>query len=55
MRIATEEHRRVYAAEQLSVELADRGEDIPEAGEERRQAVDEWLDEHPEVVVGAEV
>jgi len=54
-RIATEHHRRVYAAERLSRELADRDEDLPEVGEARDAAVDEWLEEHPEVIVGAEV
>lgn len=53
--IETEEHRRAYAAEQLSRELADRGEDMPEAGPERRVAVEAWLGEHPEVLVGARV
>lgn len=54
-RIETEEHRRTYAAERLSVELADRNEDMPEPGAARREAVDAWLAEHPEVGVGADV
>ena len=54
-KISTEHHRRVYAAERLSRELADRNEDLPEAGPAREAAVGEWLDEHPGIVVGAEV
>lgn len=53
--IRNEEHRRVYAEERLSVDLADRGEDMPCPGEGRQEAVDEWLAEHPEIVVGREV
>lgn len=53
--IETEEHRRVFAAERLSQELADRNEDLPEPGPERRAAVEEWLVDHPEVVVGAKL
>ncbi len=53
--IETEEHRRTYAAERLSVELADRNEDMPEPGDARREAVDTWLADHPEVFVGAPV
>ncbi len=50
--IETEEHRRTYAAECLSVDCADR-EDMPEMGDDRRAAVDEYLETHTWIVVGA--
>lgn len=53
-RIENEGHRHVYATEQLSYELADRDEPMPE-GEALKEAVDAWLAENPDVVVGATV
>lgn len=47
-RIETEAHRHVYAAERLSEELDEMPEDLA-------AAVEAWLADHPEVVVGAEV
>ncbi len=52
-KIETEEHRRVVAAERMSAQLANLCEVMPEPGEARWRAVEEWLGRHPEVVVGA--
>lgn len=52
-RLETDEHLRVYAAERLSVALADRGEEMPEPGEARPTAVANWLGERPWLVVGS--
>lgn len=51
-RIETEAHRHVYAAEQISKDREDWTElEAPE----KREAVSEWLEAHPDIVVGAEV
>jgi hypothetical protein len=50
--IESEEHRHVYAAERLSEVVCD---EMPEPGPERVAAVEAWLADHPEVVVGAKV
>jgi len=50
--IETESHRRIIAAERLSVERDDWHEtERPE----REEAIDAYLDAHPEIVVGAAV
>lgn len=52
-RIETESHRRDFAFREAEQYLIASGEETPEPGPEREAMIDEWLESHPEIVIGA--